>query len=147
MFLKCCERLRSDRGSASVEFITVGMLLTVPLLYLVIALAQLQAGFMAAEAAARNGARTMALYGEAAQDAVAAGTILAFSDAGFSDVEPTLSIVCEDEGCRTPESTVTVTVEAQIPLPLIPTFGSKEGLGLPVSATAVMPVSSYADLE
>lgn len=133
-----------DRGSAAVEFITIGVLLTVPLLYLVIALAQLQAGYMAVEAGARNAARLVALYGEDAFGTAGAGTALALQDAGLASAEYTIAIDCGDDDCRAPEGTVTVTVDAHIPLPLLPQIGS-DSLGLPVSATAVMPISAYAE--
>lgn len=150
MFSSCCEavfgRMRDDRGSAAIEFVTFGVLLTVPMLYLVIALAQLQAGFMAAEAAARNGARIIAVYGDQADATAAAGAALAFSDAGFGDLEHTMTIACSGDDCSQPEGTVAVSVTAHIPLPLVPTFGDAAGAsGIPVSATATMPISAYAE--
>ena len=148
MFSNFCERLRravgNDDGSAAVEFVTVGVILTVPLLYLVIALAQLQAGFMAVEAGARNAARVVALYGQDAFGTAEVGTALALQDAGLGSADHTIAIACAGDDCDAPEGTVTVTVEAQVPLPLIPQLGT-DAIGLPVTATAVMPISAYAD--
>ena len=49
--------LRDETGTAALEFITVGLILLVPLVYLVLALASLQAGTFAVEGAARQAAR------------------------------------------------------------------------------------------
>ena len=46
--------LREDGGSASLEFLTVGLLMLVPLIYVVVALGQIQHQALGAEAAARH---------------------------------------------------------------------------------------------
>lgn len=43
------DRLRRDDGTASLEFLTVGILLLVPLVYLVLAVAAIQAGALGVE--------------------------------------------------------------------------------------------------
>ncbi|MGB3374763.1 MAG: TadE family protein, partial [Microbacterium sp.] len=56
------ERLRllvDDAGSAALEFITVGVLLLVPLVYLVLALGAIQEQTLGVEAAARHTARVI----------------------------------------------------------------------------------------
>lgn len=53
--------LRSESGSASLEFVTVGVILLVPLVYLVLAVAAIQAGVLATEGAARHAARVYSL--------------------------------------------------------------------------------------
>ena len=55
-----------ERGSASLEFLTVGMILLVPLVYLVLALAAIQGGSLAVEGAARHAARVAVLTGDRA---------------------------------------------------------------------------------
>ena len=47
----------SEAGSASLEFLTVGVILLVPLVYLVLAMSAIQAGALAVEGAARQAAR------------------------------------------------------------------------------------------
>ena len=47
----------SDDGSASLEFITVGVLLLVPLVYLVLVVSSLQAASLAVEGAAQQASR------------------------------------------------------------------------------------------
>ena len=73
---------RNDEGSAALEFITVGVILLVPLAYLVITLGAVQETLLGAEAAARHTARVIGQAedaGAAAErgDAVLAGVIMA----------------------------------------------------------------------
>ena len=49
--------IEAEDGSASLEFITAGMLLLLPLVYLVLTMAAIQAGAFAVEGAARQAAR------------------------------------------------------------------------------------------
>ena len=50
---------RPERGSAALEFILVGMLLLVPLVYLVVSLGLIQGQSLGAEAGARHIARAL----------------------------------------------------------------------------------------
>ena len=47
-------KLRSDGGSASLEFITAGMILLLPMVYLILTMSQIQGGSFAVEGAARG---------------------------------------------------------------------------------------------
>ena len=49
--------LRRDEGSASLEFITAGLILLLPMVYLILTLSQIQGGSFAVEGAARQAAR------------------------------------------------------------------------------------------
>ena len=136
-------RLSNDDGSAALEFITVGMLLTVPLVYLVIVLAQLQAGALAVEGAARNAARAVAMHGEQALAGATVTTEFALRDAGVAGAEHRLVVDCGGD-CAAPGGTVSVTVEALIPLPLVPAvLGLDSSLAIPIQATALQPVSLH----
>ena len=71
---------KNDEGSAALEFIAVGVILLVPLIYLVIALGAIQEQTFGAEAAARHIARVIARAPDAAtaadrSDAVLAGIV------------------------------------------------------------------------
>lgn len=52
--------MRDDAGSSSLEFIAVGVIMLVPLLYLVIAVGSVQEQSLGVEAAARQAARAIA---------------------------------------------------------------------------------------
>jgi hypothetical protein len=141
-------RLLADDGSASLEFITAGILLLVPLVYLVSALSVLQGAAFAAEGAARQAARvfvqaeTTEQGAEAAQQAAA----IAFSDFGIADGMSPLEFSCEprQDACLTRAGHVTVTVRVSVPLPLLPAFlGDKNSAAIPFVASATQTVSRF----
>ncbi|MFC6713126.1 pilus assembly protein [Branchiibius cervicis] len=111
-----------DRGSAVIEFLVVGILLALPVFYLVITLARLQAGTYAVTAAARESARTFVAADTpavASQRARAAAR-LAFQDQGFGAAG---NLVARCAGvCLARGSTVTTRADLSVDLPLIPDF-------------------------
>lgn len=112
-----------DRGSAVIEFIVVGMLITLPVFYLVIALARLQAGAYAVTQAARESTRT---YVTASSDSTAVGRShqaarLAFEDQGFAD-QGDVSISCTASPCLTRGARVSGIADLDVDLPFIPSF-------------------------
>ena len=135
-----------EDGTASLEFIVVGLVLLVPIVYLVIAFGSVQARAMGIEAAARHVARAVATApddgtaGERADRVLAA--IAAEYDLAPETIDLTLS--CRPEGARCPEAGVTLTVEltSVVDLPLVPAiFGLDRLTEIPVTATSVQKVS------
>ena len=116
-----CAKPSTDRGSASLEFVTLGLLLLLPLVYLVLALGQLQAGALAADGAARAAARiwTTERDLEHADQAAASTIALAAHDFGFPADAVSWVRSCDGE-CLTAHSRVTVRVTISVPLPLVP---------------------------
>lgn len=115
---------RGDGGSASVEFLAVGLLLLVPLVYLVLTLGRVQAGTFAAEAGAREASRLLATTAgdERATARAEAAVALALADQGFAPVPGSLDLDCAATPCRTPEAAVAATVHVDVDLPLVPGF-------------------------
>lgn len=139
--------LSDERGSASVEFLTIGMLLTVPLVYLVLALSGVQAAALATEGAARHAARLITVSDShgAAMAAADAAVAVALADAGVADTDVRIECTPTPADCTTPGGVVTVTVSVAVPLPLMPpVFGLEAGLAVPMQATAAQPVSEFA---
>ncbi|SDR72891.1 hypothetical protein SAMN04489719_0561 [Agrococcus carbonis] len=140
--------LADDRGSASLEFLTVGVLLLVPLVYLVLALGQIQHAVLGIEGGARHAARAIAQAdGHDAGLAAADRAIrVAITDAGLSPDVVSVAIACEPRpsACDTPRGTVSVRIDATVPLPLAPPVLQLDvGLGVPVAAHALQPVSAF----
>lgn len=123
---------RDEEGEATVEFIGLMLVLVVPLLYLVLTLAQVQAGLFAAEGGAREAARVLA-DDPGDQETALAQVALAFADFGVPS-EPVTLIGCRT--CAGPARDVSVTVSTSIPLPLLPAWAGRR-LAFPVSATSV----------
>lgn len=137
---------RDDEGSAAVEFLLVGLIVLVPLVYLVIALGQIQNGALAAEAAARHLARAIATSSDAG-DAQRRADRLARAVATEYDIDPTsfaVRVTCSPshDGCPSGGATVRVEVRADIALPLVPAlFDLDQAARVPVEAIGVQKVS------
>ena len=116
-------RGRADGGSASIEFVTLGVLLLVPVVYLVVTLARIQAASFAADSGARAAARafTTAPDDDAGRARALAAVRLALLDQGF-DVDPAgvLALTCSAHPCLTPGARIGVQVEVRVVLPGVP---------------------------
>jgi hypothetical protein len=137
-----------ERGSASLEFLTVGMLLLVPLVYLVLAFAAVQGGALAVEGAARQAARVF-VQGDSVASATAQAERaiqFAFADYGLDAADATVAVSCAPRPteCLTRLGTVTVNVGVEVALPLVPPGLSVDvPLSVPLEATATQQVSRF----
>ena len=114
-----------ERGSALVEFITLGLVLLLPLIYLTMTVFAVQRSAYAASAATRAGGRAYVLVGSQGGDAAAALSSAAHRALADQDVDGWGSVSgpsCSG-GCLQPGSSVTVSVDVDVPLPL-PSFMS-----------------------
>lgn len=139
--------LREERGSASLEFLTVGMLLLVPIVYLVLALASIQGGALAVEGAARLAARIAVQTGDlaGAEAAVDRAVRVTLADYGVDADAASVVIDCESATCDAPGTRVRVSVEARVQLPLVPDVLELGLVGtVPVEASATQTVSRFA---
>ena len=137
----------AERGSAVVEFLGMSLLLLVPVVYLVLTLAQVQAAAFAAEGAAREAGRLLARAEslEAGASAARFAVELAFKDQGLDvDGAEALRITCAGEPCLAPGARVVVEVSASVDLPLVPDLvADAVPATVPVSATHVAAVPQF----
>ena len=127
-----------DDGSASLEFITAGMLLLIPLVYLVVAVGAVQGATLATEGAARQAAR---VYVESPDQGTAVKRAqqaidFALADYGLDSKQADITITCS-ASCLEPESLVSIGVGVKVVMPLVPAV-------LNLDQAAVIPVSSQA---
>lgn len=137
-----------DRGSAALEFIFVGLLMLVPLVYLIVALGSLQGQSLGAEAGARHIARAIATADDAEDADRIADRVLAsvVAEYGLDPESVVLSLDCRPAGDQCPAAgvTIVVTVRTTVALPLVPpVFGLDRAASIPVEATAVQKVSRF----
>ena len=136
-----------ERGSASLEFITAGLILLVPLVYLVLAMSVLQGGALAVEGAARQAARVFVqapATGEAEARAERA-VLVGLADYGIDAADAQVSITCPGSTvCLSRRTVVTVTVRVVVDLPFVPAVitGSRGG-SIPLEASATQTVSRF----
>ena len=139
---------RDERGSAVVEFVTLGVLLLIPLVYLVMALGRVQAGAFAVSQAARESGRAFVTT-DAGEDATAravAAARISFADHRFED-EGVVTVSCDGSPCLRAGGRVVTTATVRVPLPLLPAFvDGALPLSVPVSATHVSTVDRFRDL-
>ena len=137
-----------EQGSATLELITAGLLLLVPIVYLVLSISAVQAATLAVDGAARQATRVFVQSDTTghARSAAARAIAVTLADYGVDATHATVQIRCRPKAsaCLTRQGFVTVTIGVVVPLPLAPPF-LDTGLpaGLPVSATATEQVSRF----
>ena len=137
-----------ETGSASLEFVTAGLVLLLPLVYLVLTMSAIQAGALAVEGASRHAARVYVQSPDGAQAVARAqrAVDVALADYGLDAGTATVVITCEpDPGdCLTRRGFVTVAVMTSVPLPLVPPVLDLDlALAVPLSSTATQQVSRF----
>lgn len=140
------ERLADEDGSAALEFIVVGLLLLVPLVYLVITLGLVQEHTLGAEAAARHTARVIGQAPDAATAAASAEAVLdnVIREYGMDADDVSIDMTCAHTTGACPEAgaTVIVTVRARVSLPFLPPLFGLDQIGsIPIEAQAAQKVS------
>jgi hypothetical protein len=138
----------AEDGSASLEFITAGMILLVPLVYLILAMSVVQGGAFAVEGAARQAARVYVQAPDDAEGRVRAARAVEFSlaDYGISPSGAEVEIDCATaiSGCLTRQGHVTVTVRISVRLPLVPdVLALQRAVSIPLQASATQTVSRF----
>ena len=149
---------RDDEGAAIVELLGLTLVVLVPIVYAVIALAQLQAATYAVEGASRTAARAAAVAGMDAladgaseEDARAAASAradallaMALEDFGVRG-DVSLVLTCAPEPCFAAGSAVIADVAASVPLPGIPdVVAATVPVSVDIAATGRSPIDGLA---
>lgn len=138
--------IRDDDGAAVIEFTVLVTLVLVPIVYLVLAVMQVQSAAFAVTQGAREAGRAFAQADTEAQaraDAAAA-VQLALTDQGVAGGPRSLTIDCGARNCLAPGSQVTIRVEVRVRLPFLPGSVGEMTLGsIPVTAEHRVPIDTY----
>jgi len=144
-------RRRDERGSALVEVVWLGILLMVPLAYILLSVFEVQRGAFGVSAAARSAARAYSLAASDAEGKAAAEAAVrvALADQGLEGQPVTLHISCtpDPHHCLAPGSTIQVMIDTRVDLPLLPDVlgGNKPSFRL--DATQQVPYGTYRDAQ
>lgn len=134
-----------ERGNAIVEFGFLALLFMVPLVYLMLAVFDLQKAMYASSSAARDAGRAFTLQGsvQAAEEKARAAATLAFEDQELEGFDPTgnMDIDC-DPACLQPGSVVVVTVGYRVDLPFTGFLGDVQP-SIRVDSTHITPYGEY----
>ncbi len=138
--------VEDEEGAAALEFIGVGLLMLVPLVYLIVALGLIQGQSLGAEAGARHVARAMSTATDAADARSRADRVLASiaDQYGIDDVDVSLSCRPAGTACPSAGATLVVTIRTTVALPLVPpVLGLDRVASIPVEAAAAHKVSRF----
>jgi hypothetical protein len=137
------ERFASERGSALVELVGLGIVLLVPLTYLVLGVLQVQQAAYGVTAAAQAAGRAymLAPSGAAAPAAASAAAAAALADRGPpAPGQLQLSCASGSGDCRVPGGSVRVRIALRVGLPLL--SGGRH-TSVAVSGIGVAPYGVY----
>jgi hypothetical protein len=144
-------RRRDERGSALVELSWLGILLLVPMLWIVVSVFEVQRGAFAVSGAARSAGRAFAL---APDDAVGrsraeAEVRRALDDQGLEGAPFTLRVTCTPvpADCHSGTSMVTLRVSTQVEIPLLPEVLGGGAPSFALDATHAVPIGQYQEVD
>lgn len=144
-------RRRDEQGSALVELIWLGLLLLVPLVWIVVAAFQVQSGAFGVTAAARSAARAFALAPDDVTGARAAEQAArqALVDQGHDDAPVTVTVTCTPfpAQCHSGTSVITVRVDSRVVLPLMPDFLGNDRPSFALDASHTVPIGQFVEVS
>ena len=138
-------RVDRETGRAILEFIFLGILLLLPLTYLVLTAARLQAASFSASLAGREAGRAFvtAPSDDEGYARARAAAFLAFTDFSFDDGSE-VAVACDGSPCLRPEGSVTSTATIEVQLPLVPDFlAARLPASVTISSTHVASVDRF----
>lgn len=142
-------RRRAEQGTALIEVTWLAILLLVPLLYIVIAVFEVQRSAFAVSAAARAAGRAYVISPSEADAVSRARTAaeLALEDQDLDVDRGDIAITCvPDPGnCLAPGSVVRVDVGYPVAMPLIPSALGANTPSFRVAATHRVPYGSFRE--
>ena len=137
----------NERGSALVELSWLGILLILPMLWIVMSVFEVQRGAFGVSAAARSAARAYALAPDDATGAVRAreAARVALEDQGVHGVTPEIRVSCTPfpSDCHQGTSVITVSVHSRVVLPLMPTALGANRPSFALDATQTVPIGQF----
>ncbi len=143
-------RTRDDAANATVEMVWLGLLLLVPLLWIVLSVFEVQRGAFGVSGAARAAGRAYALAPDDAtgeRRAVAAAR-QALADQGVTGVPVRVRVTCTPypRNCHSGTSVITVRVESRVVLPLLPEALAGGRPTFRLDAEHAVPIGQYQEI-
>ncbi|NDL58607.1 pilus assembly protein [Phytoactinopolyspora mesophila] len=139
-------RVRDERGGAIVEFHLLGLLLLVPVVYILLTVLDVQRSSYGVTQAAREAGRLYVTTGD--QHAARLAAEVALRDQGLDADAVSVVFSCSATPCYQPGAEITVVVDTDVALPLVPdVLAGSAHAHVPVSATHVAVVDRYRALQ
>lgn len=144
-------RREDERGSALVELTWLGILLLVPMLWIVLGVFEVQKGAFAVTSAARAAGRAYALapndaLGQARAEAVVRQ---ALADQGLEDAPVTIRVTCRPvpADCHSGTSVITVQVFSSVAVPMLPDVLGGGAPSFALDASHTVPIGQYQEVD
>lgn len=142
-------RSRGDRGSALIEVTWLGLLLLLPLVYLLVSVFDVQRASFGVSGAARAAARAVALAPDeqSALERAHAVAAVALRDQRIDPAEVDLEVHCRPrpDDCLSPGSLIRVDLRHQVRLPLAPAALGGSAPSFRVSASHTVVYGQYRE--
>lgn len=142
---------RDERGSALVELTWLGILLLIPMLWIVLSVFDVQRGAFGVSGAARAAGRAYALapndaLGQARAEQTARQ---ALDDQGLRDVPVSVTVTCTPfpQNCHQGTSVITVRVASRVDLPLLPEVLGGQAPSFALDASHTVPIGQYQEVD
>lgn len=138
---------RGESGSAVVELVWLGILLLLPMVWIVVSVSEVQRGSFGVTAAARSAGRAFALAPDDAtgERRARAAAAVALADQGLDAEAARVEVGCPPRpDCHVGGAVVTVRVETRVVLPFVPDFlGGRTAFRL--DAVHRVPIGQYQE--
>jgi Flp pilus assembly protein TadG len=144
-------RGRDERGSALVELTWLGVLLLIPMLWIVLSVFDVQKGAFGVSGAARAAGRAYALapndaLGQARAEQAARQ---ALADQGLPGAPIAVTVTCTPypRNCHQGTSVITVRVATRVKLPLLPDVLGGGAPSFALDAEHTVPIGQYQEVD
>ncbi len=141
---------RDEAGSALVEVVWLGVLLLLPMLWIVLSVFEVQRGAFGVEAAARSAARAYVLAGDDAtgRQRAEAAARQALTDQGLEEAPLEIRVDCTvPAACHSGTSVVTVVIGTRVDLPFLPDLLGAGEPSFALDAAHSVPVGRYQEVS
>ncbi|WP_300389283.1 hypothetical protein [uncultured Nocardioides sp.] len=141
---------RGEQGSALVEVVWLGVLLLLPMLWIVLSVFEVQRGAFGVEAAARSAARAYVLAGDDAtgRQRAEAAARQALADQGLEEAPLEVRVDCTvPADCHSGTSVVTVVIGTRVDLPFLPDLLGAGEPSFALDAAHSVPVGRYQEVS
>lgn len=140
-----------ERGSALVELTWLGILLLIPMLWIVMSVFEVQRGAFGVSAAARAAGRAYALAPTDAEGQRRAEQVArqALVDQGLDNAPLDVLVSCTPypSDCHSGTSVITVRISSRVDLPMMPEVLGGNAPSFALDATHTVPIGQFQEID
>ena len=137
----------SQRGSALVEFCWVGLIMFIPITWIVISVFEVQRGAFAVNGAARAAARAYALAPDDATGTARAQAVVdqTLADQGGDGQTGKVHVTCEPfpDSCHSGTSLITIRIDSGVTIPFLPAVLADSQRSFTLTARHTVPIGQF----